>query len=382
MGVGLLGVLFALYLTFGGLHAGQIGFLITAGLAGCVAGTFLVSFWADRLGRKRTLLILCLCSFLGGLGLVLRPGLWGLAAACFIGMVNAFGRERGALYTLEQAVLSGAVDDAERTHALAWYNIILEAGLIIGSLLGGMPVFFQERIGSSEIGSYQTTFLFYAFLSLVPLLFYAALSARVELHGPMPWRQVSPKARRIITRISLLFGLDSLGGGFLPGTLLAYWFFKRFGAGEKELALLFAAAHLANGLSYIAAAWLSKRIGLVRTMVFTHLPSHLCLLALPLTPTLAAAMAIYLIRECLVEMDLPTRQSYVMAVVEPSERTLAAGITNLTRLSAWAVSPSLAGFAIKLFGVSFPLYLGGGVKIIYDLALFKSFRHIKPPEER
>ena len=152
--------------------------------------------------------------------------------------------------------------------------------------------------------------------------------------------------------------------------------------GEQILAPLFFVAHVANAFSYLAAAWLSKRIGLIRTMVFTHTPANLCLIAIPFAPTSWAAAALYLMRECLVEMDVPTRQSYVMAMVAPKERTLAAGVTNLTRLVAWVVGPGLAGLAMKSLSLSVPLLIGGGMKILYDLSLYFSFRHIRPPEER
>ena len=380
-GVGLLGVLFAVTLSLGGLHPAQIGILVAVGIAGNAFGTFFVSFWADRLGRRNTLMVLAGCSSAGGVGLILFPGFLPLVFVCFFGMVNAFGRERGSLYTLEQAILPGMVDDQHRTRALAWYNVILDAGLAVGSLLGGLPVFLRQNAGFSEISSYQAAFFFYMVMGLLSLLLYSRMSSCAEIHEPAGWHNISPVSKKVITRISLLFGLDSFGGGFLPGTLLAYWFFKKFGLHEKDLAMLFFLAHVANAFSYPAAAWLSRRIGLVKTMVFTHIPSHCCLLALPFVPTAAAAVALFLVRECLVEMDLPTRQSYVMAVVDPSERTAAAGVTNLTRLAAWAVSPTLAGFAIGSLGLSFPLFFGGGIKIIYDLALFNSFRHIKPPEE-
>lgn len=370
LGLGLLGVLFALNLSKQGLHAGQIGFLVAIGLAGSACGTFFVSFWADRLGHRNSLLLLSGCAIAGALGLALFQNFGWLAAACFLGMVNAMGRERGALFTLEQTILPATATGHDRTKALAWYNALLDSGQAIGSLLAGLPLLAGRSFG------------LYAALAVASFFLYMGLSRKVEEGRATSWRRVSPASRKIITRLSLLFGFDSIAGGFLPGSLIAYWFFKRFGMGEEMLGPLFFFAHVANAFSYLAAAWLAKRIGLVRTMVFTHTPANLCLIAIPFVPSAAWAAALYLLRESLVEMDVPTRQSYVMAVVQPEERTVAAGVTNLTRLVAWTVAPTLAGVAMKSLALGLPLVVGGGMKIVYDGMLFLSFRHIRPPEER
>jgi predicted MFS family arabinose efflux permease len=315
-------------------------------------------------------------------------------------MVNAMGRERGALFTLEQAVLPGTTTDRHRTQILAWYNTILDIGQALGSLLGGVPFLLRQRlgtggpVGTGEIAPYQWAFVLYGGLACLSVFLYLGLSPRVEVpagvpegsgppvRGMTPWLATSARSRRIITRLSLLFGLDSFAGGFLPASLIAYWFFKRFGVGGEILGPLFFAAHVANAVSYLAAAWLARRIGLVNTMVFTHIPAQLSLMAIPFAPTVSWAVLLYLTRECLVEMDVPSRQSYLMAVVAPEERTLASGVTNLTRLIAWTIAPGLAGFAMKSMMLHLPLFFGGGLKIIYDVALYLSFRRLKPPEER
>ena len=382
LAVGLIGVLFAIYLVARGLQAAQIGFLVAIGLAGSASSTFLVSFWADRIGRRRCLVLLSLCMAVGGAGLALCPSFATLAAACFFGMVNSFGRERGAIHTLEQAILPAAVTHQQRTNTFAWYNVLLDVGLALGSLLGSMPVFLRRELGTGELASYQAGLFLYAGLIALCIFLYARLSPQTEDHGPSLWRQITPATRRTIVRLSVLFGFDSLAGGFLPGSLVAYWFFKRFGVGEGLLGPLFFAGHVANAFSHLGAAWLSRRIGLVRTMVFTHAPSSLCLIALPFVPNLPAAILLYIVRECLVEMDLPTRQSYVMAVVEPHERTVASGVTNLTRLAAWAVAPSFAGWIMNSVAVGLPLVIGGSMKILYDALLFRSFHRLRPPEER
>lgn len=369
LGIGLLGVLFAITLSKRGLHTGQIGFLVAVGLAGAACGTLFVSFWADRLGHRNSLLLLSGCAIAGALGLALFRNFPALAIACFLGMVNAMGRERGALFTLEQTILPATVTGHDRTKALAWYNALLDSGQAIGSLLAGLPLLAGRGFG------------LYGVLAAASLLLYMGLSRKVESGCATSWRKVSPESRKIITRLSLLFGFDSIAGGFLPGSLIAYWFFKKFGMGVEMLGPLFFFAHVANAFSYLAAAWLAKKIGLVRTMVFTHTPANLCLIAIPFVSSAAVAAGLYLLRECLVEMDVPTRQSYVMAVVQPEERTVAAGVTNLTRLAAWTVAPTLAGVAMKSLALGLPLVIGGSMKILYDAMLFFSFRHVRPPEE-
>ena len=189
------------------------------------------------------------------------------------------------------------------------------------------------------------------------------------------------RTHALIIRLTLLFGLDSLGGGFLNTSLVAYWFFERFAMSEGRVALLFFAARTLNAASHVAAAWLAKRIGLGNTIVATHLPSSLFVMLVPLAPSAAVASALFLVREALVEMDVPTRQSYLMAIVRPEERTLASGVTSVTRNLGWAAGPSLAGVLMQNVALSAPLYVGSALKIAYDLILYRSFRNIRPPEE-
>ena len=382
LAIGLIAVIFSLYLAEGGLGVVQIGFLIGTGLAGRAAGTFLVSFWADQIGRRRTLLLLSGLTALGGFGFALYPGFTGLLLVAFFGMMNAMGRERGALFSLEQAILPQTTTPQNRTQIMAWYNLVLDVGMALGSLLGWIPALLRHQAGLSPFSSYQWMFVLCGGLGVLATLLYLGLTPSVEIHGATPWHKVAPKTRRILTKLCLLFGFDSLAGGFLPASLIAFWFFKRFGVGEEMIAPLFFIGHLLSAVSYLVAAWLSRRIGLVKTMVFTHIPANLFIVAIPFMPSLPLAMGLYLVREFLVEMDVPTRQSYVMGLVEPKERTLASGVVSLTRSLAWVVAPGLAGFVMKTFSIGLPLILGGGLKVIYDLMLYRSFRHIKPPEEQ
>ena len=192
---------------------------------------------------------------------------------------------------------------------------------------------------------------------------------------------VTPASRRVLTRISALFAIDAIGGGFLTTALLAYFFYERFGVGIESIGLLFFVARIANALSHFAAAWLAARIGLVNTMVFTHIPSSLLLLTVPFMPSFPVAAALFLVREALVEMDVPTRQSYVMAVVRPEERTFASGVTHLVRLAGWAVAPAIAGLLMTGTSLAAPLVVGAALKIVYDIVLWRAFRNLHPPEE-
>jgi predicted MFS family arabinose efflux permease len=233
--------------------------------------------------------------------------------------------------------------------------------------------------------AHRATFLLCAAALGAGVLLYARLSpaletpARTATAAPPP---VSPDTRHRVRTLAALFFLDSLGGGFLGSALVAYWFFERYGLSEQQIAALFFAARGLNALSHLGAAWLAGRIGLVNTMVFTHLPSSLFLMAAPAAPAPGLAAGLFLAREGLVEMDVPTRQSYVLAIVKPEERTYASGITNLTRNLGWAAGPFLAGAVMQHVALAGPLLIGGSLKIVYDVLLYRSFRRIQPPEER
>jgi len=382
-GVGMSGVLVGLYAAGLGLEATGVGAVISAGLLGVALGTLAVTLYAERLGRTRCLIALALLSAAGTAGFALAPSAWMLAPAAALGMVNGMGRDRGAAFSLEQALLPDLSDERGRTRAFAWYNVVLDAGHALGALAGLLPSLFR-RGGLAPLASYRAGFLVVAALSAVGALSYAALSARVRGREGLPSVRPAPvsgESRRRIGGLAALFAMDSIGGGFLTTALLSYWFFRRFGVGEETLAPLFLLARLANGASHLAAAWLARRIGLLRAMVLTHLPSSLLLLTVPIAPTFVVAAVLFLLRECLVEMDVPTRQSYVVAVVRPEERAAAAGATNLVRTAGWAVAPAFAGAAMQGLALWSPLAAGAALKIAYDILLYRGFRRIKPPEE-
>lgn len=382
LGIGLMGVLLGVYLYRQGFSSTAIGLVIAAGLAGAAVATTVVSIRGDRLGRRRTLIMLGLLGAIGGLALAFLPNFHVLVPLAFVGMLNAMGTDRTASFALEQAVIPGLVPDERRTWALSWYHLVLDAGHALGALAAALPVALERWQGFDLTRSYSLVFLGYAAVNLLGVAVFIFLSPAVEIERPPTLAEVSRETKRIVTKLAALFSLDAFGGGFLTDALVAYWFFRRFGVNEEKLGVLFFVVHLLNAGSHLGAAWLARRIGLVNTMVFTHLPSSVFLMAVPFAPSLPLAVALFLLRESLVEMDVPTRQSYIAAVVRPEERTFASGVTNLTRNSFWAMASSLAGFLMQHVAFGAPLVTGGGLKIVYDVLLYRSFRHVKPPEER
>lgn len=385
-GIGFLGVVLGVFLFREGYSSTAIGMVIAAGLAGSAAGTVFVTFRADRLGRRRTLFVLSLLTATGAVPLIFHLSLPAMLAIAFLGMLNGMGSDRSPAFALEQATIPGLVADQKRTWALAWYSVVLDASGAVGALAAGLPL-LEQRLWGVDLGAaYRTLFIGYAAINALSATLYLFLSpevevARLNLPGTSKIR-VSPETKSTIARLSALFAIDAFGGGFLTDALVSYWFFRRFGIAESQLALLFFTVHVLNALSHLGAAWLARRIGLIKTMVFTHLPSSIFLIAAAFMPSPRWAVALFLLRESLVEMDVPTRQSYVAAVVRPEERTFAAGITNLVRNSAWAAASAVAGIFMQQVAFAAPLLLGGGLKIIYDGLLWRAFRHLAPPEER
>jgi MFS family permease len=385
-GIGLLGVVLGVFLYREGYSSTAIGLVIAAGLAGAATGTVFITFKADRLGRRRTLFVLSLLTALGSLPLIFHFGLPAMVLIAYLGMLNGMGSDRSPAFALEQATIPGLVSDEKRTWALAWYSVVLDASGALGALAAGIPIAAQKWWSMDLARSYQYLFIGYAAISVLTALLYLLLSSDVEIRkagDPLgPQVAVSPETKSTIKRLSALFAIDAFGGGFLTDALVSYWFFRRFGIAESQLALLFFTVHVLNALSHLGAAWLARRIGLIRTMVFTHLPSSMFLIAAAFMPSPRWAIVLFLLRESLVEMDVPTRQSYVAAVVQPGERTFAAGVTNLVRNGAWAAASAVAGVFMQQVAFAAPLLLGGGLKIIYDGLLWRAFRHLAPPEER
>lgn len=379
-----MGVVLGIYLSRLGYSSLTIGIVVAVGLAGASSATAVVSFFADRFGRKQSLLLLSLLTAVGGLALAFSPALPLLLVMIFVAMLNGTGTERSPIYALEQAVLPGLVPDSRRTWSLAFYNVLIDGGGSLGALCAGLPLVLHNRLNLSLLSAYKFLFLGFTGLYLVTAALYLFLSPAIEVAtSPTSLRtaRLAPGTRKIVTHLTALFSLDAFGGGFLTDALVSYWFFHRFGIAERELGVVFFVVHILNALSHMGAAWLARRIGLLNTMVFTHLPSSVFLMLIPFAPSFKWAAILFFCREALVEMDVPTRQSYVAALVKPEERTFTSGVTNLARNIFWAVGSATAGVAMQVLGFSTPLIIGGGAKIVYDALLYKSFRKLKPPEE-
>jgi MFS family permease len=377
----LVGVSMGLFLAREGMSAAELGTVVSSGLFGASMAALVATLFGDRIGRRRLLVVLSGLSALGTLAFGLGSELPWFAGAAFLGMLNGMGRDRGAALILEQAALPGTTTAAGRTQAIAWYTVLQDVGHATGALVATLPALLRV---SAEHGAaaHRGILAGCALLALVGLALYARLGASVEAPARSTRASLTPASRTILTKISALFALDALAGGFLTTALLSYFFFERFGAGEGEIGTLFFAARLMNAVSHLGAARLARRFGLVNTMVFTHIPSSLLLATVAFAPSFPVAAVLFLLREGLVEMDVPTRQSYVLAVVQPEERTFASGVTNLVRLGAWAVAPMVAGTLMVGDALYRPLVIGAALKIAYDLLLWRAFRAVRPPEEQ
>jgi MFS family permease len=381
LATGTIGVVVGIHLARRGFDAAEIGLVVGAGLSGAALAALVVTLAGDRLGRRRVLVVVALLGAAGGIGVATATSLGVAIAAAFVGMMNGMGRDRGAALIVDQVILPATAADAERTKAFAWYNVLQDVGHAVGALLAGVPALLR-RVGADEIAAGRGVVVAYSFILLLTALAYARLTPAAE---PAPDRtklRVAPETRRILWKISALFAVDAVAGGFLTAALLSFFFFERFGVSEAAVGALFFAARIANAGSHVGAAWLARRIGLVNTMVFTHIPSSLLLVTVAFATSFPVAAALFLLREGLVEMDVPTRQSYVMAVVRPQERTFASGVTHLVRLGAWAIAPAFAGLFMRGTSLATPIFIGAAMKIAYDLLLYVSFRGHRPPEEK
>ncbi|MBI3797112.1 MAG: MFS transporter [Deltaproteobacteria bacterium] len=383
---GLLSVVLVLYLSAIGLSDQSIGVLLTLTLVGDAAISLLITRVADRVGRRRMLLVGAgLMSLAGGV-FALTSNLLLLILVAFVGTLSPSGNEVGPFLAIEQASLAHITLSQRRTHVFAWYNLVGSFATALGALSSGLLTDGLQRIGSSPLGSYRALFALYAGLGVILALLFTTLSAQVEVErsafSPATSFSGLHRSRAVVRGLSVLFMVDSFAGGLVVQSLLAYWLHLRFGAETVVLGQLFFGVHFLAGLSALVAARLATRFGLINTMVFTHLPANIFLLLIPLMPTFPLAMTMVLLRYCVAQMDVPTRHSYLMAMVAPDERSAAAGVTTVARTAASAMAPTLTGALLGASFLSTPFFIAGGLKIIYDLALYFRFRDIKPPEEK
>jgi MFS family permease len=389
---GFLSVILAIYLKLVGFEDFYIGLVLTATLVNSVIFTLVASFYADRVGRRKILIIYAALMSLSGAIFFVTTNYLALITSALIGTINVTGTETGAFLSIEQAALPQTIKDINKRNTVyALYNMVGTFAMSAGVLLSGLPQLIAQQYGINQIESIRPLFLLYSIIGLTVLGIYYLISNTVEVQVnnndtnklSRPTKQVlSPKSKQIVGKLSSLFALDSFAGGFVLQSIVSLWFFTKFGIDLITLSYIFSIAGVLTAFSYLAAAKIADRIGLINTMVFTHIPSNILLILVAFAPTFPLAVALYLARMTLSQMDVPTRQSYLVAVVREDERTAAAGITNVSRNITQSISPSLAGYILQSLSLlSAPFVLGGVLKILYDVVLYFNFKSIKPPDE-
>jgi MFS family permease len=388
---GSLSVVLVFYLVSLGLSESQTGLLLTLTLAGDVLISLYLTTRADRIGRRRMLLIGAALMAGAGVAFASTHNFLFLVIAGTIGVISPSGNEVGPFLSIEQAALSHVIAPQARTEVFAWYSLVGSFTTALGALSAGVITQELQKHNAPPVASYRAIVILYAALGLLLALIFARLSPAAELDraqntspSPKGWQSFFglTRSHRIILKLSGLFALDAFAGGFVIQSFVAYWFYLRFGVNPVTLGLIFFWANLFAGISALLASRLASRIGLVRTMVLTHLPSNVLLILVPLMPNLSLAILVLLLRFSISQMDVPTRQSYTMAVVSPEERSAAAGITGVARTIGAAISPMFVGFLFSRQSlISVPFFLAGALKILYDLLLYKAFVSLHPPEE-
>jgi len=386
-GYGFVSVVLVLYLSTVGLGTGQIGILLTLTLLGDAVISLWLTTTADRMGRRRTLMIGAALMLGAGIAFVLTQNPLLLTLAAIVGVISPSGNEIGPFLSIEQASLSQLAPDKQRTHIFAWYNLAGSFSTAAGALCAGIIAQTLQNSGWTPIDSYRAVIVGYALIGALLLVAFLCLSPAVEpprQQTEQPAKRVLGlyKSRSIVFKLSALFALDAFGGGFVVQSIVAFWFSVRFAANIETIGAIFFAANILAGVSALLAARIAARFGLINTMVFTHIPSNILLMLVPLMPTLPIAVFVMLVRFSISQMDVPTRQSYTMAVVAPDERSAASGVTGIARSLGAAAAPALSGALLaSTLTFSAPFFIAGGIKIVYDLLLYRSFKSTKPPEE-
>ncbi len=385
---GFLSVILALYLTTVGFKEKNIGFLLTLALIGDLIISLGITTHADRIGRRKMLIVGALLIVFAGSILASSHSFLLIAVAAIVGVISPSGNEIGPFLAIEHAGLSQTIEDKKRTKAFAWYHLAGSLSTALGALASGGLVHTLMHNGISELSSYRICLIIYACLGVLLGILFLNLSSRVESSNEKDKHSKKiffglHQSRKTVFKLSGFFTLDAFAGGLIVQSLLAFWFHVRYGTDPVVLGGIFFGANILAGFSALVAIKIADQIGLIKTMVFTHIPSNILLMLVPLMPNLGSAIIVLLLRFSISQMDVPTRQSYTVAVVSPDERSAAAGFTNTARSLGAALAPSLSGFLIAipaLMGSIF--FLSGGLKIIYDLLLYQTFKKVKPPEEK
>jgi MFS family permease len=427
-GYGFLSVILSIYLALIGFNGVQVGLILSTSLINSILFNVIASYYADKLGRRNLLIIYSFLMFSSGIIFFVTDNYVALIVAAFVGTINITGSETSAFLSIEQAILPRTIKDIKKRNMLfAVYNLAGTLAMSTGILLSGLPTIVQQYVhGLSLAESMKILFLIYSLLGLASIIVYLHLSKDIEVttkdkrspinvagqeyrkyynnndegqKQPQNNKQrkqlnrifkesfsfssiLSPKSKEIVAKLSALFAIDSFAGGFVIQSIVSLWFYARFGADLSTISYILSISGVMTAFSFMAAARIADRIGLINTMVFTHLPSNILIIAVAVAPTLPIAAILYFVRMALSQMDVPTRQSYIVSIVRDEERTAATGITNIARNISQTISPSLAGYIIQSLSLFFaPFLIGGVLKIIYDIALYFSFRNIKPQQE-
>jgi MFS family permease len=386
---GLIAIVLGLYLSQVGFSDTQVGLILSLTLLGDAAVSLPITIIADRVGRRRMLIVGSGLMIFAGVVFALTTNIFFITLAAIIGTISPSGNEVGPFLAVEQAALPHTTTEKQRTQVFAWYSLGGSILTGIGSLAGGLISQGLVNAGQSPLNSYRVVILLYAAIGAVLAVMFTRLSPAIEVQtapGPVTLQSLFglKRSRGVVTRLSLLFMIDAFAGGLVVQSLVALWFNRRFGVDPAVIGAIYLGANFFAGLSALAAARVAARYGLVNTMVFTHVPSNVLLILVPLMPNLPLAIAALLARFSISQMDVPTRQSYTVAVVDPEERSAANGITNIARTTASALSPSVTGamFSAGGFWLSAPFFVAGGLKLIYDALLYRMFQSVKPPEEQ
>ncbi|MGN6615338.1 MAG: MFS transporter [Candidatus Nitrosocosmicus sp.] len=407
---GFLSIVLAIYLKLIGFNDALIGIILTSTLINSVIFTLLATIYADKIGRKKILIAYAGLMSISGIIFFVSNNYILLIISALVGTINVTGSETGSFLSLEQAILPQTIKELKKRNTMyGIYNMIGTFAMSAGVLLSGLPNVIQYYYHLNNVQSIQPLFLIYAILGFVVFLIYLNLSSKIEIETlqnkidkkkqkmktntttsttikietKSMTKTLSPKSKEIITKLSGLFAIDSFAGGFVIQSIVSLWFFTRFNVDLTILSYIFSIAGVLTAFSFIISTKIADRIGLINTMVFTHLPSNLLLILVAFSPSFHLALVLYLARMGLSQMDVPTRQSYIVAVVNEDERTTAAGFTNISRNVAQAISPSIAGYILQSASfLAAPFLFGGLLKIVYDILIYANFKKIKPPEEQ
>ena len=380
-GDGFVALLVPIYLYELGFSALAIGAIVTSTLIGTAFLTLWVGIVANRHSRRRLLLAAAVLMAATGAGFAFITAFWPLIVIAFVGTMNPTSGDASIFLPLEQTALTQTIEPQRRTALFARYSVIGSLAGAIGVLAASLPDLAAAWTGYSRTTAMQSMFVLYALLGVVSLMLYRPLSAAVEAPDEVPHRPLQ-QSKRLVYGLAALFGMDSFGTGFLVQSLLALWLYQSFQISVTTAASILFWSGICSAISYFVAVPIADRIGLINTMVFTHLPSNILLILIPFAPDLTIAIALLLARSALSQMDVPTRASYVMAVVAPEERPAAASITAVPKTFAWAAGSLISGYLLTLSTFGWPLLIGGVVKGAYDILLLVKFQKVRPPEEQ